>query len=208
MAIRVLDGFPKTSAAIRLKPPIDWYAGKVGFPSKLGRSRILKNRLRQDASPDVYHLHGTWFRAMYYAATEAKRRRRPYLLHLMGMYEPYGLKTKWVRKRIVRWWFQDHMLREADCLHVNSLQEAENVRSLGFKTPIAIIPVGVDLGKIETLKAETLKLQIDSGLLNELQGRPFILYLSRLHPKKGLDLLIRSFAKIRKSEIGNPKIGC
>ena len=201
VTVRVLEGFPGTSPAIRMEAPIDWFAGKVQFPSKLGCSAELKRRLRLDASPDVYHLHGTWLRAMYYGAVEAKRRRRPYLLHLTGTYEPYSLKTKWFRKCIARCWFQDRLLREAACLHVNSLQEGENIRVLGFKTPIAIIPGGVDLEEI-TRRNPVL---LSESPWRELKGRPFVLFLSRLHPKKGLDLLIRAWATIRKSETGNRK---
>jgi glycosyltransferase involved in cell wall biosynthesis len=180
------------------------------------------------------------------------------VLELMGMYEPYGLKTKWIRKSIVRWWFQDRILRDAACLHVNSSQEAEYLRKLGFIAPIAVIPVGVDLEKIETLKAEiendgtnstphpkttssglrppspqrgegnlpgrggegaesgNLKSEVSrqssvvcrpiSDLRSPagLEGRPFILYLSRLHPKKGLDLLIRAWGNVQSGKGSAP----
>jgi glycosyltransferase involved in cell wall biosynthesis len=200
----VLEGFPHTSAAIRLPPPVEMHVCRVDSPARLGGSSAMRRQLREAESPDIYHLHGAWLRAMYYGADEARRRQRPYVLELMGMYEPWGLRQKWLQKRVARWWFQDRILRDAACLHVNSNQEAEYVRKLGFESPVAVIPVGVDLKIIEMLKAETLKLENDSTLPQELQGHPFILYLSRLHPKKGLDLLIRAWSKVQSGKGSAP----
>jgi glycosyltransferase involved in cell wall biosynthesis len=192
VSIRVLEGFPGTSPAIRLNPPIDWFAGKVQYPYKLGCSTMLMRRLRQDSSPDIYHLHGAWLRAMFYGFQEAKRRKRPYLLHLMGMYQQYALKQNWLPKVLVRHWFQDRMLRDATCLHVNSVVEVKELRELGFQNPMAVMPVGVDMEAVSRLQAQNSP---DSPW-PELQGKPFLLYLSRIHPKKGIELLLEAWAHL------------
>jgi glycosyltransferase involved in cell wall biosynthesis/ubiquinone/menaquinone biosynthesis C-methylase UbiE len=210
VSLWTLEGFPHRSPAIRLPPPVEMRVFRVEPPTKLGRSAEMRRQLRLAESPDIYHLHGVWLQAMHYGADEARRRNRPYVLELAGMYEPLGLRQKWFPKRVARWWFQDRILREAACLHVNSNQEAENIRRLGFKTPIAVIPVGVDvskIGKAEILKPESGNQKSEIGnrkseIESKLDGRPFILYLSRVHPKKGLDLLIRSWAAIQKAEDG------
>jgi glycosyltransferase involved in cell wall biosynthesis len=203
LSVWTLEGFPHTSAAIRLESPIEMHVCRVNQPVRLGCSTEMCRQLRAADVPDVYHLHGAWLRAMHYGAVEAVRRKRPYVVELMGMYEPWALRQKALQKRLVRWWFQDRILRGAACLHVNSNQEADYLRQMGFKAPIAVIPVGVDLGKVEKLKTETLKLNGEvqnSEIYPTVNGRPFILFLSRLHPKKGLDLLIRCWAKNRKSD--------
>ncbi len=210
VGIWALEGFPHTSAAIRLPPPVEMHVFPVDKPARLGGSTLMRSQLAQALPADIYHLHGAWLRAMHYGAVEAARRKRPYVLELMGMYEPWALRQKWLQKQMARWWFQDRILREAACLHVNSNQEAEFIRKLGFKAPIAVIPVGVDVPDLSVAQSAERKavsgqssvvsrplpspnshLQVPIGLA----GRPFILYLSRIHPKKGLDLLIRAWSK-------------
>src|ERR1035438_2936698 len=73
VSLRVVEGYPHTSPAVRLGPPVDMFVGKVGFPSRLGVSRDLRKQLARDPSPDLYHLHGAWLRVLYYAAAEAKK---------------------------------------------------------------------------------------------------------------------------------------
>ncbi len=196
--IWALEGFPNISPAMRLDPPIEMMIFQVEKPARLGGSAEMMRRLRSAESPDVYHLHGAWLRAMHYGASEALRRERPYVLEVMGMYEPWCLRQKWPSKRIARWWFQDRVLQNASCLHVNSMVEAQNIRAQGFKTPIAVIPVGVDVEEIIKRKAAV---PADSPW-PELRGLPYILFLSRLHPKKGVELLIRSWAQVLKERPG------
>jgi glycosyltransferase involved in cell wall biosynthesis len=202
VSVWTLEGFPNTSPAVRLPPPVEMHVFQAEPPAKLGRSPEMAHQLRKADSPDIYHLHGAWFRAMHYGAVEAQRRKKPYVLEVMGMYEPWQLRHKWLRKSIARWWFQDQILQGAACLHVNSKPEADSIRALGFRAPIAIIPVGVDLEKI---KEQQSVLSTDSPW-PELVDRPFILYLSRLHPKKGLDLLIRAYAKMFSNKVENKSL--
>ena len=128
-----------------MPPPVTTHVFQAKFPSVLGHSSPLRKHLAASLTPDIYHLHGTWLRAMYYGAAEARRRQVPYVLEVMGMYEPYGLLTKRLRKDLARRWFQDAILHHASCLHVGSPQEGEHLRRLGFTQPLAVIPVGVDV---------------------------------------------------------------
>ena len=189
VSLRVLEGYPHTSAAVRLPPPIDMAVDPVDRPARLGGSTALRNRLRTDPTPDVYHLHGAWLRAMHYGAVEARRRRKPYVVELMGMYEPWPLQQKRLVKKISRLWYQDALLRRAGCLHVNSRNEAQALRQLGFRAPIAVIPVGVDTLTIDKPVAT------DSGSpFPGLATQPFFLYLARIHSKKGIELLLQAWS--------------
>ena len=193
VSVRVLEGYPHTSPALRLAPPVDMAACRVDFPSKLGGSVELRRRLRHDETPDVYHLHGVWLLAMGYGAREARRRRRPYMVELMGAYEPYARRQKWLRKWISRQLFQDKLLQRASCLHAGSINEARDLRKIGFRVPIAVIPVGVDTARIAVTED---RLQTDAHPQREWINRPFLLYLARIHPKKGIELLLRAWSEV------------
>ena len=192
VSVWTLEGFPNTSNAIRIEPPVEMHVHPVSPPWRLGRSPVLRRELINSETADVYHLHGAWLRALNYGADEALCRKRPFIVELMGTYEPWSLRYKWLKKQLARWWFQDRLLNNAACLHVNSHMEAEHVRQRGIRRPIAVIPVGVDMSG---LAIELAQVTTESPW-SELDGRSYVLYLSRLHPKKRLDLLIRSWAAI------------
>jgi glycosyltransferase involved in cell wall biosynthesis len=195
VSLRVLEGYPHVSPARRLAPPIDEVVCPVDWPASLGSSRALRQVLRRDPTPDIYHLHGVWLRAMHYGAVEARKRGVPYLVELMGAYERHPLRQKWLKKWIARHWYQDALLRRAACLHVNSAKEAQELRALGFRLPIAVIPVGVDTRAI----AAAASAEPRTSPWPELDGRPFLLFLARIHPKKGIDLLLEAWANLDPS---------
>jgi len=194
VSLWALEGFAHTSPAVRLPAPIESHIFTVEFPAALGRSRAMRGALRSGQLPDLFHLHGAWLRAMYYGAETARVGRIPYVVEVMGMYEPYSLQQKWPRKRLARLWFQDAILRGASCLHVNSSQEARNLRSLGFSTPIAVLPVGVAMPSGHDSKV----MDSSSSSLRQLDGRPFVLFLSRIHSKKGIEILLSAWSAIHK----------
>ena len=188
----VLEGLPNSSAAQIMPAPIETHVFQAGWPGVLGRSRSMRKHLAAAETPDIFHLHGTWLRAMHYGTVEARRRKVPYLLETMGMYEAYGLQNKWLRKRVARFWFQDNILHNADCLHVGSRQEGDQLRRLGFTKPMAIIPVGVQIPSLEQ------SLSAESCPWPQISGRRFFLYLSRIHEKKGLEMLLKAWAELEQ----------
>ena len=192
VSIWTLEGYPNTSPAIRLEAPISNHVFRTQQPLQLGRSPDLRRGLHEAEPTDIFHLHGAWSLAMVYGAKEANRRKRPYVVELMGMYESWCLRKRWLEKRILRKWFQDDVLQGAACLHVNSQKEAEELQSIGFRRPIAVIPVGVDTQVVSTQMSNL----VDYPPWPELSGRQFILYFSRIHPKKGLDLLLECWSRV------------
>jgi glycosyltransferase involved in cell wall biosynthesis len=189
--VRTVEGYPNTSPATLIGGLVDQKVFRIDWPAKLGRSSELSKALASESAADVYHLHGAWLRAMYYGYREAKQRHRPYIIQINGAYQPYELNRKSWRKRLVRKWFQDRILEEAFCLHVNSILEAQQIRAAGFKKPIVVIPAGFRIPSNDIEFCRPRELKSDTG--------PFFLYLARIHPNKGIELLLRGWAELAQS---------
>jgi glycosyltransferase involved in cell wall biosynthesis len=95
-----------------------------------------------------------------------------------------------MRKRALWQVLQGPLIRRAACIHATSDQEYQEMREFGLKNPIAIIPNGIELPEAQCRPAETA--EVDRVVLS----------LGRIHPKKGLDRLVRSWARV---EVGHPR---
>ena len=121
----------------------------------------------------------------------------PLVISPHGMLEPWALNHSRLKKRLAALLFEDKNLREAGCLHALCAAEADNFRRYGLENPIAIIPNGVDMPEIgKPPVADDAMVEKFSGM----KGRHRILFLSRLHPKKGLSNLLQAWSKIQKAE--------
>lgn len=117
-----------------------WINGVDGFVN--GGS--FEDALAQ-VKPDIVHLHGIWQYGLHRCAVICRRKRIPYVIAPRGMLEPWSLKTKWLKKRIARFLYQDNDLKKAAALHATAVSEAEQFRRLGFHNPVIISPNGVNL---------------------------------------------------------------
>ena len=194
VSVYTLDGYPGCSPAIRLATPVTQFVGKVGWPSRLGRSAELRADLRLAGVANVYHFHGLWLRAMFYGYEVARAAGKPYLIEVNGALDPLELATKAWRKRLAGWWFQNRMLREASCIHVNSVREARHVRALGFTAPIAVISAGFNVAESDALLEQAQS--AEPPWARPLQGRRVLLYLARIHEAKGIDDLLAAWVEL------------
>ena len=140
----------------------------------------------QQVRPDIVHLHGIWQVELHRCAVICQRRGIPYVIAPRGMLEPWSLKTKWLKKRIARFLYQDGDLKKAAALHATAESEAEQFRKLGFKNPVFISPNGVNLPER----------QIEAKVSGEGERRR-ALFVSRMHPKKGVLELVESWGRVR-----------
>ncbi len=137
--------------------------------------------------PDVIHAHGLWLYPQFLARQLAREWRRPLVLSLHGMLEPWRWRRSAWKKRPL-WWLSDHAtVGAADLLAATSEQEAQNLQARGFRNPVEVIPLGVEVPARR--QARTSPAAPD--------GRRTCLFLSRLHPSKGLRLLITAVARLR-----------
>lgn len=151
-----------------------------GQKSFLSDYTLFKNHF-MNLRVDLYHGHGLWEMPVHLMSKAAKKNNIPYIISCHGMLEPWSLMQSKFKKNIARKLFQDSDLKQANCLHATSMQEAKNIRSLGFKNPIAVIPNGVNTNYFKPL--------------NKIRDKR-IIFISRIHPKKGLENLINAWASI------------
>lgn len=138
------------------------------------------------AKPALAHVHGLWDAGTYAAMRLVRAREMPLVYTPRGMLEPWALRQRWLKKKAFLLSYLKPILNCADLLHATSVEESETLRGLGLRQPIAVIPNGIDLA------AERLRPAVRPPLASPRR----LLYLGRLHPKKGLENLLRAWARI------------
>jgi glycosyltransferase involved in cell wall biosynthesis len=142
---------------------------------------------------EVVHLHGLWQGHSRQGARAARSARVPYLIAAHGMAEPWALRHKAWKKRAYLALVERKNLRRAACLHALSRPEIDHLRALAPRTPVCLVPNGVDLRPFEGLPPRA-ELEAEHP---ERAGKFVLLFFGRLHAKKGLDLLAQALAAIR-----------
>lgn len=145
-----------------------------------------------DSKPDIIHSHGLWCYPGYAARRGAARLGVPRVLSPHGMLEPWALDRSRRKKRLIRWLFENANLQTAECLHATSAMEAEHFREFGLRNPIAVLPLGLDASRYEIKRPTTLEVPNGDALL---EGK-VLLFLSRLHPVKGLLHLAEAWGEL------------
>jgi glycosyltransferase involved in cell wall biosynthesis len=111
-----------------------------------------------------------------------RRTGRPYVVSPRGTLQPWALKYRGWKKRLVLWAWERRVLDGAACLHATSEEEAAQFRVLGLTPPITVIPNGMDVPR---------KTDRDGA------GDRVAAFLSRVHPIKGLPMLLHAWATVR-----------
>lgn len=150
--------------------------------------------LRQLASSELnlIHNHGLWMFPNLYARQAAVKSNLPLLISPRGMLESWSLKHSRAKKWLAWILYEQQNLKSATLFHATSINEAQSIRQLGFQQPIALIPNGVSLP--HTIIPSKRELLIQS--FPELNHKKWLLFLSRIHPKKGLDNLLKVWQKL------------
>lgn len=144
-------------------------------------------------APDVVHLHGLWLPCLHRAAEWATRRDVPVVISPQGMLTPWTLGQKRLKKALALAVYQRRDLGGAALIHATADAEVEDVRRIGLRQPIVVAPFGIDL---PTPPAS-------AGGEGQGAVRPRIaLFVSRVHPKKGLPLLVEAWARLRRESGG------
>lgn len=170
----------KTNQPLPLDPKVQIFRASPLFLGLQGYSIELKSILSGIES-DIFHGNGLWQFPVHCMAKVAQKTNVPYIISPHGMLEPWALNAGKLKKKIALWVFQFSDLELAACIHTTAQQEADNVRKLGFKNPIAVIPNGINLS------------EFSFPIQKQEKAKRTVLFLSRIHPSKGIELLIKAW---------------
>lgn len=162
-------------------------AGAVRGPPAFGYSAAYGAGLAA-FRPDIVHVHGLWMYASVAALWWAARTRTACVISPHGMLDRWALDNAAFKKRIAGMLYQDRHFRRAACLHAVGGAELEAMRTFGLRNPVCVIPNGVAPAPTRVpASASAWRVQLPSGAR-------VLLYLGRLHPKKGLPNLLDAWA--------------
>jgi poly(glycerol-phosphate) alpha-glucosyltransferase len=141
------------------------------------------------AASNVCHVHGIWEAHSLAVGRLAGQLGKPLVSSVHGMLERWELANKGLKKQIYSFLLERPSLSRSSCLRALSEQEAVEYRRFGLNNPVAVVPNGIaPLTRIET-----------SGIFSrfpQAEGKRIALFMARLHPKKGIFNLIRSWPAV------------
>jgi glycosyltransferase involved in cell wall biosynthesis len=144
---------------------------------------------------DALHIHALFTYASMPAAFFAARRGVPYIVRPLGTLNRFGMEQYHrALKRVSFPLIEKRILARAAFLHFTSEMERAQAAEVGVRGRSAVIPTGVAPGEA-TERGAWLRQNAPP-----LSGRTLYLYLGRLDPKKGLDVLMPAFAQLKTQE--------
>ena len=133
---------------------------------------------------DIVHNHSLWSMVNVATGWVVPGRRAKLVTSPHGTLSPWALScargVKWML-----WPLQRRALAKADLLHATSEEELQQIRTQGFTAPVAVIPNGIDLPAMPVRGAHVAT------------NTRTLLFLSRIHPTKGLDRLLHAWAQLQ-----------
>jgi len=169
---------PKEPNAWRNWGPEVHALSRVG-PAALEYSPRLSSKL-SDLDPDVVDVQGLWTYPSRANQIVSQRRGRPYMITPRGMLDPWARQNARWKKEIVGWLYEWSHLKNASCLRATAEMEAEHFRTSGLSNPIAIVPNAIEIPHLAPRN-------------RKLNGVRRVLFMSRIHPKKGIEFLLRAW---------------
>lgn len=155
-------------------------------------ARALRENIR---SYDLVHIHSLYLFPSTIAAHYCRRCEIPYIVGPHGSLDPaVFFRHRWRKslyERLIEW----RNLEAAAAVHFTSLDEQRQADRLGLRIKGAVVSLGVDPPGGD-LRAITGRFRAAHP---ETEGKPIVLYLGRLNFKKGLDILVRAFALLRRT---------
>lgn len=144
----------------------------------------IVTEILEKVKPDVVHINCCWTPDCAMIQRLAQKQGYKVVLTPHGMLEPWIIQRHyWTRKVPALWLYQKAAVQKADCIHATADSERYNLLKLGYNNKVKVVKLGIDAESIAMKKAWKQTKQI--------------LFLSRVHPKKGVDFLVGAAAILR-----------
>lgn len=134
---------------------------------------------------DVIHAQNLWNLFYHKMSIIARQHNIPYIMTPRGTLEPWSLSQKKLKKKIALTLYQKKDLQKANCILATAPMEADHLRKLGITVPIAVIPNGIDVSEYGCRNIEFRE-----------KVKKQILFLSRIHEKKGIEILLNAWSRL------------
>lgn len=184
VTLAALDWAPLSTSPNFLKTfPLGFGPRRLGLSPTMARwlkSQVVSNQVL------ILHNHSLWMAPNVYPGCIAKRYSIPYIVSPHGTLSEWAMRSGSKVKRLFWPLVQKPSLLAVSCFHATSQSEYEDIRRIGFHQPVAVIPNGID---IPPLRLKQNKSGDDTRTL---------LFLSRIHPNKGLDMLLSAWRAVQE----------
>lgn len=191
---------PHAPAVVPDPDLVSSHAFPMSVPTEhLGWSRPFAKAIAAAVSKaDVVHVHAIWNYPTFCTMRAAHRAKVPYVVAPQGSLESWALGRSRYLKAVYAAVAEKPYFDRAASMQALTEVEAAQCKAFGIRAPVRILPNGVNLEVLDRAMAP-------SGLRRELSlttGATVLLFLGRLFPKKGLDLLFPAFARLASTEPG------
>ena len=137
---------------------------------------------------DLVHIHAVFNHACIAAARACRKHHVPYVVRPLGTLDPWSMRQKRLMKSMFWTLTGKRMMRGASAVHYTTRAEKQGAEELLSLNHGHVVPLGIDLEIVET--------PLEQGNVQQPPAQPYVLVLSRLHPKKRLEVLIDAFLQL------------
>lgn len=142
------------------------------------------NRILDEIKPDLVHVNCCWMPCCALTQKWAQKKGYKVILTPHGMLEPWIMnRNYWTKKLPALLLFQKSAIKNADCIHATAESEKLNILILGYNNRIEVIANGIDVDSIK--------------IKENWERKRNILFLSRIHVKKGIEFLLEAVSLLK-----------
>ena len=145
--------------------------------------------------PSIVHIHALWSPILHKVSNWAYKNKIPVVWSPHGMLTPWAMNNKRWKKRLGWWLYQRKDLARADLLHATAESEVKDIRRIGLKNRVVVVPLGVN---IDSRVASFAEATLAEEHVERVDRKKVLLFVSRVQRKKGLINLARAWANLKE----------